>query len=677
VGVRPNGLVGQARQVEHGLVGLVRPPVVIREPVVDLREPVGVDGLERPGDRAVEHPAAPHRQALVGHVARQAVGERADGLAAARLRIEELEAHQLAEMRIRLAVPHGAEERERHLLPDHRGGLEEAPGLLRQPVDPGEEHLLNRVGHGGAHGGVDRPLDHPRQLLQEEGVPLGLLENDLGNPVGHRVGSAERADDAQAVLPGQRRKRDLGDVRAVHPGGPVAWPIGHDAHRRRSGRAVHQRGQALFRRGVDPVEVLDDEQAWPPARPLQHELAQGLEGPHLDRRRGKRGERLRALRDAEEAEEIGRRAGGLDPDFLEPSPDLLGDGVWAVALGDAEVGSEDIQDREIGNGAGVGLAAPFQVGDPPLGLAEEPLAELVEQARLPDAGLAEQTDDLAVAAQCILEPAPQEAELAGPAHERGRTPPETRAQSLRDDEPVDAPTRCLTAPQGGEIEVAREERRRGLFHEDLARFGESEERVEHGPRLALAVQVDLGPASGAPDEHPSDGDPRADRDAGRLSSSRALRRLVDGRRGQRGSLRRVLDRFEAESRDDPRGAHLLDPAPERLDLLDHGLERAARAEPGIGIGRRDEYTPQEREAAAFPSNRERRDGPDGGGLEARAPAAPPPRPEPCRRRAPGGPAAPRAAASPRVARSPRAPGRAWPCGTGACPGRCPGARQPG
>ena len=61
--------------------------------------------------------------------------------------------------------------------------------------------------------------------------------------------------------------------------------------------------------------------------------------------------------------------------------------------------------------------------------------------------------------------------VKSPAHERGRTPPETRAQSLGDDEPVDAPTRRLAAPQGGEIEVAREERRRGRFHEESERAG--------------------------------------------------------------------------------------------------------------------------------------------------------------------------------------------------------------
>ena len=36
MGVGADGLVGQAREVEHGLGGLVRPAVVMREPVVDL-----------------------------------------------------------------------------------------------------------------------------------------------------------------------------------------------------------------------------------------------------------------------------------------------------------------------------------------------------------------------------------------------------------------------------------------------------------------------------------------------------------------------------------------------------------------------------------------------------------------------------------------------------------------
>ena len=75
------------------------------------------------------------------------------------------------------------------------------------------------------------------------------------------------------------------------------------------------------------MEVLDDEQDRPPARPLQDELAEHLEGPRLDRRGGERGERVGPLRDAEEPEQVGRGAGGLDPDLLEAAADLLDDDV--------------------------------------------------------------------------------------------------------------------------------------------------------------------------------------------------------------------------------------------------------------------------------------------------------------------------------------------------------------
>ena len=83
-----------------------------------------------------------------------------------------------------------------------------------------------------------------------------------------------------------------------------------------------------------------------------------------------------------------------------------------------EVGPEDVEDREVRDGAGVGLAPPFEERHAPLGLAEQPLAKLVEQARLPDAGLAEQAHDLPVAPEGVLETAPQEADLAGASHER-------------------------------------------------------------------------------------------------------------------------------------------------------------------------------------------------------------------------------------------------------------------
>src|SRR5262249_103669 len=59
--------------------GLVGPPVVIREAVVDLCQVIGVARLERLSNRAVERPAPRQRQALVPGPAGPAVGERAEG----------------------------------------------------------------------------------------------------------------------------------------------------------------------------------------------------------------------------------------------------------------------------------------------------------------------------------------------------------------------------------------------------------------------------------------------------------------------------------------------------------------------------------------------------------------------------------------------------------------------
>ena len=497
-----------------------------------------------------------------------------------------------------------------------------------------------------------------------------------------RMTSATRSDTAsarrterttlQAVLPRQGRERDLGDVGAVHPGRPVARPVGDDAHRRQPRRAVHQGGEALLRRRVDPVEVLDDEEDRPPPRPAQDELAQRLEGPGLDGRGRERGERLRALRDAEQPKDVRNRPGRLDPDLLDSRADLGGDDVRALALGDPEVGPEDVENREVGDGAGVGLAPPLQERDPPLGLAEQALAKLVEQARLPDAGFAEQARrpgrGLGARPRDGSRGAPSS--RPRPTNVGGRRPRPTPGRSA-------AISRCtgpasVDAVDRGEVEVAREEGRRRFLDEDRAGLGQP-----RGARRAPSTPHACRP--GRPGHRRgrtrrAPGGRRCPSGRGCLPPRRRgpLRGLVDGRRRQRGPLRRVLDRLQPERRDDARRAHLLDAAAERLDLLDQGLEPAARTEPGIVVGRQDEGAPEEREPPALPSDRQRRAGLDRGGrrrgLPRRGGLA---QGRLAGRRGLVGPARPRLA---RAGPAPRVPGRASPCGTGGCPGRCRGAR---
>jgi len=139
------------------------------------------------------------------------------------------------------------------------------------------------------------------------------------------------------------------------------------------------------------VEVLDDEQDRPPLGAAQDEPAERLERSRLDRRGRERGERLRAVRDAEEAKHVREDPGGLDPHLPDALLDLLRDHLRAVALGEPEAGTQNIEDREVRDGAGVGLAPPFQERHPLLGLAEQLLAEFLEQPRFPYAGLAEET----------------------------------------------------------------------------------------------------------------------------------------------------------------------------------------------------------------------------------------------------------------------------------------------
>src|SRR5262249_22764220 len=141
------------------------------------------------------------------------------------------------------------------------------------------------------------------------------------------------------------------------------------------------------------------------------------EGPRLDGRGGQGREGLRAVRDAEEAQHVREDPGRLDPHLPDAVPDLSGDHLRAVALDEPEVRPQDVENREVGDGGRVRLASPLRERPAPLGLAEELLAELVEEARFPQAGLAEQAHDLAAAPEGVLESAPQEADLPGASHE--------------------------------------------------------------------------------------------------------------------------------------------------------------------------------------------------------------------------------------------------------------------
>ncbi len=179
---------------------------------------------------------------------------------------DQLMAQQLGAVVVR-HLDQMAERRRREALAEDRGGLQGSLVLGLEPVHPGQHQALDRAGdqRRGALGHV------LQQLLQEQGVPCGALQA-LRQPV--RVGPGETGRHLPRLARAQRAEIDDADrlVKADRPPGAlqrIALGPGrrHQRHRVLHRRRHHRR-QAVERRGVGPVQILDQDQLRrTPARP--------------------------------------------------------------------------------------------------------------------------------------------------------------------------------------------------------------------------------------------------------------------------------------------------------------------------------------------------------------------------------------------------------------------------
>src|SRR5213594_819634 len=119
--------------------------------------------------------------------------------------------------------------------------------------------------------------------------------------------------------------------------------------------------------------------------------------------------------------EVRAAPGGIHSDLAQGDADALDHDVGRVGVGDPAARLEGLQHRKVRGGRAVREALRLDVPD---GLADDALAELVEQARLADPGLTADPDDLALAPHRRLEAAPEELDLAVAADERRHVPSE-------------------------------------------------------------------------------------------------------------------------------------------------------------------------------------------------------------------------------------------------------------
>ena len=260
----------------------------------------------------------------------------------------------------------------------------------------------------------------------KNGLPSALRASSARSSAGTRAASSTRARHALRLELRERLEREPPVEAAVAEGMPVARPV-RQQHERALGRhRVRQELEEFLGRLVDPVQVFDHEHEERAARGAQHPLAQRAEGLAAPRRRVHAVHRGVAAREREEQAHERQRPGERVSRVLLGRLDLRERAGLVVALVQRERVAEAVGDGMERGGARVRRAASLEPGVRDV---REPAPELVQQARLAEARLADEEHDLAAARRARLASASRSAvELALAADERR----EARRRTHRD-----------------------------------------------------------------------------------------------------------------------------------------------------------------------------------------------------------------------------------------------------
>ncbi len=187
----------------------------------------------------------------------------------------------------------------------------------------------------------------------------------------------------------------------------------------RDRQAVHEGVEEGVALGVDPVEVLEDDEERLRASLAQEQLSDRLERALTAPHGGQGGPRGVVDRHLEEREQHGQDRFEVAIERQELPRDLLAHLPMVVALPDPEVGLEEVDHREPGTGPTIGDRA---------GLEDQPVMDamradqLVDEARLPDPGVADHRGDLPLSLAGLSERAPELIDLRVASHEAAQPP---------------------------------------------------------------------------------------------------------------------------------------------------------------------------------------------------------------------------------------------------------------
>jgi hypothetical protein len=392
---------------------LLTPEKVISQDFVVLGKAVGVQLLDGQTNDAMQLAAAPYKQRVVGDAVGEGVLEHVGQLRKDPALVDQLDGLQLLQELLGPATDVGdpVEEAARELASDDRSQLQGLLGGLLQPVDPRHDHVLDRVGHDDLldrlrHGvAVARRLDGARFLerahhfLDEEWVPLGLSDDKGLELLGQGVGGQ---DGLRHLFPLRGREGIQGEpgmkaplAQAMH----VARPVGDDHQGPAGGHAVGDEGQILFGGGVRPMQVLVDEHVRTYLGGSHGQRADGVEESRPALRRIQIEKTRIAGIDREQEAQMREDRPQVFPEQQHVALDLPDHHLLGVTFLDPEGPPEHVDEGVEGDGTPKGHAVPLE----PERLVGQTATKLEEQARLADAGLAGDEDDLSLAAARPLE----------------------------------------------------------------------------------------------------------------------------------------------------------------------------------------------------------------------------------------------------------------------------------
>ena len=461
-------------RVRGGLAPRFGLEIVVSEPGGEVGEPIWVERRQRVGRPPMQGAPARRHQRGVGDVLGEGVLEDPDALLGIGALVEELQSGEVLQIGVEVlgGVRDRPQEPFRKLAAEHGRGLQEVLGRLRQSIDARGEHALHGVGHPQRR--ATRVAERVDQLLEEERIALGPVEDQRHERVGRGDLRQQRAHHAQTVVAPERCQRDLGRVRAVDPRRPVARSVARHQQQARTAKGLGEARQARLGGGVDPVHVLDDEHERTATAAAQPHLAQRVERARGQDLAAQRAHGLIGLLESEQAEQERGALDGVDPSVCSVAR------TFSAARSGVSVPAMLQTPRSRSRIGRYGIVLPYERQRPSshVSLLADVRPHFQEQTRLAHPRLADHTrhaavtlgdlaDELAQGGRLALAP-DEAAPHAAPARRVGADCGGTD-EPERGDRPAEAAH--VECPERFQCDVVFDQAGRGLAHEDRARGG--------------------------------------------------------------------------------------------------------------------------------------------------------------------------------------------------------------